>query len=218
MKRITKITLTVIAISMIFIVGIGFYIIDTIGDAFGADCEYHDSWTVQEYEIDKYRCVGWAGPPYFPLYIKKDGRKLPGIGTRKDSCTIGYEFHRQSYVELNTCDGTINEILPIKEELLVSKIDSILMLSSDNSSQSIKLTEKNLQKFVEDWNKSDVFDYRSKHPDSMFYPNYQYKFIVFENGSLRHFTTAKSMIADDSNWVYSIGKSLKENYFGKYME
>ena len=48
--------------------------------------------------------------------------------------------------------------------------------------------------------------------------HYQFKFIVFENGSLRHFTTAKSMIADDSNWVYSIGKSLKENYFGKYME
>jgi hypothetical protein len=71
MSKGLKISLIIISILIALIISAEYFALKTVGEAFGADCEKNNTWTVDEYEIIEYKCLGWAGPHYYPIDLKK---------------------------------------------------------------------------------------------------------------------------------------------------
>lgn len=88
---------------------IGGHYLFLLTKAFGAECEETTKWTIEEYEIQEYRCMGWAGPPYYPLDIFKNGSKVADRVIKNDSCLIVFVQEPGVYISLNNCDNSIKE-------------------------------------------------------------------------------------------------------------
>ncbi|PQV44731.1 hypothetical protein CLV33_11810 [Jejuia pallidilutea] len=215
MSRGLKIALIIISILIVLILGGGYFALKTIGEAFGADCEISNTWTINEYEIIENKCLGWAGPHYYPLDLKKNGEYIASSGYKLDSCNFRFEPKNGQYLILNICDKEITELKSHKSEIDIEKVDSIIMVSGIDPNKRIKLNQNKTERFVKDWNKSKVSDYRDGILDSIFHPNYQYKLIVFENRKKKEFVTFNFLIADESNWTYYITNDSDKDYMNR---
>ena len=89
------------------------------------------------------------------------------------------------------------------------------MVSGVESNKTKKLNRIKTERFIKDWNKSKVSDYRDGILDSIFHPNYQYKLKVFENGNKKEFVTFNFLIADESNWTYFIKNDSDRDYWNR---
>lgn len=212
MNKGCKITLIILGIIFVGVLIGGYYFLNILGDAFGAECEKTQKWTVQDYEIQEYRCLGWAGPHYYPMDIYKHGKKIGNNVIKKDSCLIRFRKQKEIYIDLNICKKTINEIQAEKTLLNSNRIDSIKMYSQ-KTNQTRKLSQNQFNKIVEDWNKSEISDYRDKPFDSIFYPNYSYKLFVYENGNITEFITGSYLMASDNRWTYIMSSKSNIKYF-----
>jgi hypothetical protein len=215
MSKGLKKALIIISIFIVIIIGGGYFALKMFGEAFGAECEINNSWTVKEYEIIEYKCLGWAGPHYFPLDLKKNGKDFASSGYKMDSCNIRFEPNNGLYLILNICNGEITELKPQKKEIELQKVDSIIMISGTEPNKTRKLNRKKSEQFAKDWNKSKVSDYREGNLDSIFYPQYQYKIIVFEKENKRQFTAFNFLIADESNWTYYMTNDSDNEYLNR---
>ena len=214
MKKGCKITL--IIFSIIIIGGLigGYYFLKKLGESFGSECELTNEWTFQEYQIKEYRCIGWAGPPWYPMDIYQNGKKIASDVIRKDSCLIRFRKNKQLYVDLNTCENSVSSFKTDKILLNLSAIDSIRIYSRKENRVKM-LNEKEIGKIVRDWNKSEVLDYRDKPFDSLFYPDFHYKLYIYQNGSETEFITGSHLMASKNKWTYLMSHKMDTDYFNE---
>lgn len=215
MNKGLKIALITISIFIILILSGPYIISKIISEAFGPDCEIHNTWIVKEYEIVEYKCLGWVGPHYFPLDLHKNGEYMTTNGVKLDSCNIRFTPKNGYHITLNTCNHQITELKAQKNKIDYQNVDSILLTSKINSNKTKKLNQIKTETFIKDWNNSKICDYREGSLDSIFHPNYHYKLNVFENGKKREFVTFNYLIVDQSNWTYYITNSSDTEYMNR---
>jgi len=206
-------------VSHIFLIAAGVAIIGIVTAVyFGlknislTDCEEKESFYVQDYEIVKYSCIGPVGPFYYPLDLYKNDKLVDKNGFQLDSCHIRFIPRSDLYLKFNICDQTITELQPIKKVVDLNVIDSASIYSK-KLARTKNLTDNQIKSFVLDWNKSEVSDYRNKHLDSIFYPDYQYKIKLFSRHTVREFTAFSFLISDESKWTYYMTDPDNTAYF-----
>jgi hypothetical protein len=177
-------------------------------------CEDVQEWKIGEYRIVKSDCLGPAGPNYYPLTVYKNKKYLGDNGYQKDSCTITIQPDNDLYLVFNICDNSFSEIKPAKKEIDINNVDSITMFSNQLK-ESKFLSKKQIENFVNDWNKSKPSDYRDKKLDSIFFPTYQYKLTVHLRNDKREFLCFNYLINDRTKWTYYISKNEDTDYFNK---
>ncbi len=177
-------------------------------------CKQIQEWKIGEFRIVKSDCLGPAGPNYYPFSVYNGKRHLGGNGFQKDSCTITIQPEDDLYMVFNICSNSFSEIKPEKKEIDIKEVDSITMFSNQLK-QTKPLSAKQIERFVRDWNNSRASDYRDKHLDSIFFPNYQYKLIVHLRNGQREFLGFNYLINDRTQWTYFISKNEDTNYFNK---
>ncbi|WP_418604101.1 hypothetical protein [Hwangdonia sp.] len=211
MNKGCKTTFIVILIILgVFLIG-GYFAIKTLGKAFGPDCDKTESWAIQEYEIIKYSCLGWAGPRYYPLYLYKNGKELPSTGFKIDSCLISFNPQINLHIKFDICENRIERFEPMKKNILLSSIDSATIFSN-HLKESKKLAKEKVKSFVTEWNASNPRGFR-ENKDSIFYSDFQYKISVYENGKEIEFRTFNYLINDSTNWVYTLEDQKNEAFF-----
>lgn len=94
-----------------------------------------------------------------------------------------------------------------------------ITIFANESKETQRLTNKDVEKFVNDWNNSKTRGYYPDEPfDSAFsvFPAYQYRVMVFLNGQERPFYAYNYVILDSSNWKYEMSKAGDLKYIHNY--
>ncbi len=206
---------TFLVLLLLLFVG-GYFVLKILGDAFGEKCEEVNSWNIQNYEIKKLSCIGWAGPPYYPHYLYKNGEEIARSTRIIDSCNVTFRSKKDLVLLFNSCTKEIKEVRPSKTNLIIPNIDSIIMTRVFTDSSKV-LSKRAIKFFVNKWNTSPVYDYRNnKKP---FYSGPSYLFRVYTKTDIRVFETDDFIIKDTgNNWTYSFldeGEDFKTKKFGE---
>jgi len=223
-----KKTLKEILIIVIIIFGIGFLLVkivsdtgksalETLGDAYGTECEKSNSWKVGEYLIQEYDCLGWAGPHFRKFDLFENEKLVEDYVSMMDSCRVNFQKRNDLLVQFNLCSETITELRPQIKKLNLSDIDSI-QIYSNSSRINYQLSLEQTKKFVNDWNKKHIKGYSEQPFDSAFsanpaYTSYYYHLRIFSNKSLKRYYGRDNIILDSLNWKYLIGDNSKIDYF-----
>ena len=213
MNRGSKITFIIILTILVLILIGGYFALKTFGEAFGEECNKTKNWTIQEYRIQEYSCLGWAGPKYYPLYLFKNGKEFPSAGYRIDSCLISFNVKKDLHLKFDICQKRIERFEANKENIRLGSTDSIRIFSN-NLNKSKKLTSEKIKLFEKQWNSSKPSGFR-ENKDSIFYPEFQYKISVFKNGKEKEFLTFNYLINDRTNWVYTLEDEQNSAFFDK---
>lgn len=74
-------------------------------ESFGPRCEFKSTWRIQGYEIVEKQCIGFAGPPYYPLYLYKNKNKnqIDYVNYKDDSCTVKFIEKNEDTLYFNLC-------------------------------------------------------------------------------------------------------------------
>jgi len=214
MNKGLKIILIIIAGVVTIIIGALYVTLYTIREAYGSDCENSRQWTVNTYTIQEEKCLGWAGPHYYPLSLIENGTAIANNGHQIDSCIIRFIPDNDLYIELNICSKQVTELRP-KKIALPSSIDSIIMYNT-KLKQSKKLTKEAESVFVHQWNKAQVHDFRDNN--NPFYPNTLYVIKVFSKTKVRKFETGNFMIKDEDHWSYNFLEGDEDTSVKKFDE
>jgi hypothetical protein len=177
-------------------------------------CEQIQEWKIENYKIIKSKCLGPAGPPYYPLGIYKGTKFFGDIGFQKDDCTITFQATSDLYSIFDICKNQLTEIKPDKKLIELSTVDSIQIFSKDLN-QNKRLSQDLVDKFIKDWNKSKPSDYRDKPVDSVFYPSYQYRLTVYSKSATTEFLGLNFLVSNKTKWTYYIDDSEDVDYFTK---
>jgi hypothetical protein len=177
-------------------------------------CEDVQEWTIENYRIVESRCLGPAGPPYYPLSVFKGSKSLGTTAFQKNSCTITFQAKSDQYLFFDICNNKLTELKPDKKQIDIALVDSIKMFSNQLNENKL-LSKKSSEKFIKDWNNSKTSDYRDKPIDSVFYPTYQYKLTVYTKKGLREFLGANYLISDRTQWTFYINADEDIEYFNK---
>ena len=180
-------------------------------------CKTVQEWKVQNYRIVKSKCpdLVLAFHYEYDVYIN-DKIKSSGV-TQVDSCIFTWQAGNESFLTLNTCDNTIQELKPNKFSLDTKIIDSVTIFSKELNKTQL-MTKTQIEKLVKDWNNSKTRGYSDRPFDSSFsvFPAYQYRLIVFSKGTERPFYGYNYLILDTSNWKYEMDKTGDLKYFHNY--
>ena len=179
-------------------------------------CEPIQEWRIKDYKIIKSRCPDMVLAFYYDYDIYA-GEKRKGNVSQIDSCIFTWQADKESFLTLNTCDNSIQELKPYKIPLDAKAIDSITIFSRELKKTQL-LTDIQKEKLIKDWNNSVIRGYSEEPFDSAFftYIPFQYKLTVFSKGSKRPFYGYNYVILDSSNWKYEMSKNSELKYFHGY--
>lgn len=179
-------------------------------------CEAVQEWEVRDYKIIKSRCPDLVLAHYYTYDIYRNGQRKGNV-KQIDSCIFTWQASRDSYLTLSVCNNTINEIKPTKNTLTLNSIDSMTIFSNEHNKVK-RLTNRQIETFVKDWNNSVVRNYSDVSLDSVFsiFPAYQYRLTVFTNRTEQKFYGYNYLILDNSKWQYEINRDKKLDYFHNY--
>lgn len=204
MRKGIKVTLIVVLVLVTLVVIGGYVTLRILGEAFGAECEKSKSWTIAEYKIQEYKCLGWAGPHYYPADLFKNGKRIDESKFIRDSCFLVFRPEDNLYLKFNVCNETIREIRASKHKLDIGKVNSVYIKDIQRGATKT-LGDEAIKKFINDWNKSKISDYRERDP--IFSPDIGFEILVsLENDEIK-FYGFNYLIADEFNWVYYIDES-----------
>lgn len=82
----------------------GIAFLHMISEAFGETCRVTKEWRVDDYHLVRQECLGWAGPPYYPVHLVLDGDRIATTTGWTDSCTITFIIDRSDTLHFNVCD------------------------------------------------------------------------------------------------------------------
>lgn len=188
----------------------GYVALRIFGDAYGTNCQRSSNWTIGNYKIQEYKCLGWAGPSYYTYNLSRHNEEIGEGGHKIDSCTIGFIQASDIYLKFNICNNTVVELRPQKIPLVLAMIDSVLIHRTENNHLR-KLEQSEMEEFVTKWNQAPVFDFRDN--EKPFYPSSSYFVFVYSDGNVRKFETGNFMIKDSYNWSYNfLEKDEKVGY------
>lgn len=139
-------------------------------------------WNIEEYGITYSRKLGPVGSHYYQYDVFKNKKHLSYAASLidNDSCLLRFREKNDFYVDFNLCQQTKKILQPDKEKLDLNTIDSITIRPYDSiqlvpsgrpypepyydtfitknfdSTNTKKLTEKEIKIFVKKWNTSKV--------------------------------------------------------------
>lgn len=113
MKKSLKTLVLILAASITIVVSGWYVFLYILGGAFGSECDIKNEWRINDYRIVEQRCVGWAGPHYYPIYLFKDKKELARHGIRNDSCFFIFKTMAGDSLIFNTCNASMEIINPI---------------------------------------------------------------------------------------------------------
>lgn len=92
--------------SLVFIMMLGYYFVSIfLSTAFEPECEVIRKWEIKNYEIVEKRCIGFAGPHYYPVYLYKDNEIIDKLSSIPDStCILKFNSKNGDTLTFNICD------------------------------------------------------------------------------------------------------------------
>lgn len=95
--------------SLLFLTLIGRYIfLNILAEPFGTECETNRKWKIEQYEIVEKRCIGFAGPHYYPVYLYKDNKKIDQLTLILDStCLVKFNPEGLETLTFDICENKI---------------------------------------------------------------------------------------------------------------
>jgi hypothetical protein len=73
--------------------------------AFKEHCQDDKTWRIEQYVIIKKRCLGFAGPPYYPVFLYKEGVEIDHILYMEDStCIVKFKPNADDTLTFDICD------------------------------------------------------------------------------------------------------------------
>lgn len=108
LKRKSKSMILILVIILGLIVGAWYYLTRYL-EAVGPECEENRKWTFAEYTIIEQRCIGFAGPPYYNVYLYKNGLKVDRLTPITDStCIIKHKPNSEPMLTFDICKENKN--------------------------------------------------------------------------------------------------------------
>lgn len=93
--------LTVIFLVLFFYVFLG---------AFSPECNNNRIWKIEGYEIIEMKCLGFAGPPYYPVYLYKNKKKIDELTFIDDTtCRIQFKPKNSDTLTFNLCENQLEK-------------------------------------------------------------------------------------------------------------
>ncbi len=74
-----------------------------ISVAFQTECETEKTWKIEDYEIVEKRCTGFAGPPWYPIYLYQDNTEIDYVNSKSDSCLVKFTNELGDTLEFDLC-------------------------------------------------------------------------------------------------------------------
>lgn len=92
-------------ISILLIIGFfGWKIfVNIFSMSFSRKCEVTNTWEIENYNIEEKRCIGFAGPPFYPIYLYKKGIEIDYINHKSDSCIVQFTNEKGYTLEFDLC-------------------------------------------------------------------------------------------------------------------
>lgn len=75
-----------------------------VSAAFQNKCETERTWKIEDYEIVEKRCIGFAGPPWYPIYLYQDNKEIDYVNSTSDSCLVKFTNELGDTLEFDLCD------------------------------------------------------------------------------------------------------------------
>src|SRR5436190_7641037 len=92
-------------------------------------CENVQEWKVQNYKIVKSKCPDMVLAFYYDYDVYVDDKRKGGA-SQIDSCIFTWEADNESFLTLNVCDNSVQELKPHKTSLDSKSIDSVTVFSN----------------------------------------------------------------------------------------
>ena len=99
--------------SLIVLAVVGWYLLLwLVSAAFQNKCEVEKIWKIEDYEIIEKRCIGFAGPPWYPIYLYRDDIEIDYVNYKKNSCIVNFTNQIGDTLQFDLC----NEKMKKKEK------------------------------------------------------------------------------------------------------
>ena len=110
----------IITISALIIAGVtGWQVFKSvISSMTKEECVVVETWQVENYDIIKKQCIGFAGPPYYPLYLYQADTKIDRVNVMTDSCIVKFKGLEGDSLTFDICK---NKLERKREEQLPTK-------------------------------------------------------------------------------------------------
>lgn len=97
--------------SLVILIVTGWYLfLYVVSAAFGPECTNNRIWKIDGYEIIEKKCLGFAGPHYYLVYLYKDKRKIDELTIISDStCLIKFKPENSDTLTFNICENKLEK-------------------------------------------------------------------------------------------------------------
>jgi|SRR5690554_2374356 hypothetical protein len=74
----------------------------------GEKCEENRTWKIENYKIVEKRCLGFAGPYHYPIYLYENGKEIAFITFWEESkCVIEFKTYSEKILSFDICEKQI---------------------------------------------------------------------------------------------------------------
>lgn len=109
-KRKWKALLWTVGSLVVLIMIGGYFFLKILSEAFGTECEINRKWKIEKYEIVEKKCIGFAGPHYYPVYLYKDNKIIDQLTFIPDStCLIKFKPEGINTLTFNICENKLEK-------------------------------------------------------------------------------------------------------------
>lgn len=86
----------------------GYLYLQFVSVAFGEKCEDNRVWKIEGYQIIEKKCIGFAGPYYYPVSLYKDGEEIGQILFTPDStCLVEFVLTPADTLIFDVCENKL---------------------------------------------------------------------------------------------------------------
>lgn len=108
MNKWLKYLIGVLAVFVVLAGATCYFFLRKLGEAYKSECDTIHEWKIEGYTIVERRCIGWAGPPYYPSFLYKNGELIDQGVVGRDSCIFRFKINEKDILEFNVCDSTLD--------------------------------------------------------------------------------------------------------------
>ncbi|MCY2686789.1 hypothetical protein [Salinimicrobium sp. TH3] len=98
-------------VASLTVVGIaGWYLfLSFVSAAFQEKCETVKIWEIEGYEIREKSCIGFAGPPWSPIYLYQKDTEIDYVNYKTDSCLVEFTTEIGNTLQFDLCEEKMTE-------------------------------------------------------------------------------------------------------------
>lgn len=80
-----------------------------VSAAFQIECETESTWKIEDYKIVQKRCIGFVGPPWYPMYLYHKNKEIDHVNYKEDSCNVKFTNQIGDTLQFDLCDEKMKE-------------------------------------------------------------------------------------------------------------